>query len=44
MFLKIYNLAIAKAKGQRKFKAVHQLVIAKAVYEITWLNGATFHY
>ncbi|CAB4021678.1 Nephrocystin-3, partial, partial [Paramuricea clavata] len=39
-FFKIYNLAIAKAKEQRKFKAVHQLLIAKAVGEITWCDGA----
>ena len=42
MFYKIYDLAIAKAKEQRKFKAVHQLLIAKAVGEIAWYNGATF--
>ena len=41
MFSKIYNLAIAEAKEQRKFKAVHQLLIAKAVYEITWPDGNT---
>ena len=41
MFDNIYNIAIAKAKEQRKFKAVHQLLIAKAVAEITWCNGAT---
>ena len=41
MFSKIYDLAIAKAKEQRKFKAVYQLLIAKAVAEITWYNGAT---
>jgi tetratricopeptide (TPR) repeat protein len=41
MFFKIYDLAIAKAKEQRKFKAVHQLLIAKAVAEITWYDGAT---
>ena len=41
MFDNIYNIAIAKAKEQRKFKAVHQLLIAKAVAEITWYNGAT---
>jgi tetratricopeptide (TPR) repeat protein len=38
----IYKLAIAKAKEQRKFKAVHQLLIAKAFGEITWGYGATF--
>ena len=37
----IYKLAIAKAKEQRKFKAVHQLLIAKAFGEITWHYGAT---
>ena len=37
----IYKLAIAKANEQRKFKAVHQLLIAKAFAEITWRNGAT---
>ena len=36
MFYKIYDSAIAKAKEQRNFKAVHQLLIAKAVAEITW--------
>ena len=41
MLDKIYDLAIAKAKEQRKFKAVHQLLIAKAVGEITWDYGAT---
>ncbi|CAB4023195.1 Nephrocystin-3 [Paramuricea clavata] len=41
MFFKIYNLAIAKAKGQRKFKALHQLVIAKAFGGITWDDGDT---
>ena len=41
MFFKIYDLAIAKAKEQRKFKAVHQLLIAKAFAQITWRNGAT---
>ena len=41
MFDNIYNIAIAKAKEQRKFKAVHQLLIAKAVGEITWDYGAT---
>ncbi|CAB4036324.1 kinesin light chain-like [Paramuricea clavata] len=41
MFSKIYNLAIVEAKEQRKFKAVHQLLIAKAVYEITWPDGNT---
>ena len=41
MFDNIYNIAIAKAKEQREFKAVHQLLIAKAVAEITWYNGAT---
>jgi tetratricopeptide (TPR) repeat protein len=41
MFSKIYNLAIFEAKEQRKFKAVHQLLIAKAVYEITWPDGNT---
>ena len=41
MFDKIYDLAIAKAKEQRIFKAVHQLVIAKAVTEIAWYDGAT---
>ena len=40
-FDNIYNIAIAKAKEQGKFKAVHQLLIAKAVAEITWYNGAT---
>ena len=38
----IYKLAIAKAKEQRTFKAVHQLLIAKAFGEITWGYGATF--
>jgi hypothetical protein len=37
LFDKIYKLAIAKAKEQRKFKAVHQLLIAKAVAEIIYL-------
>jgi hypothetical protein len=41
MFFKIYNLAIAKAKEERKFKAVHQLLIAIAFGEITWDYGAT---
>jgi tetratricopeptide (TPR) repeat protein len=41
MFDNIYNIAIATAKEQRKFKAVHQLLIAKAVAEITWYEGAT---
>ena len=41
MFFKIYDLAIAKAKEQRKFKAVHQLLIAKSFGEITWGYGAT---
>ncbi|CAB4032520.1 Hypothetical predicted protein, partial [Paramuricea clavata] len=41
MFDRIYNLAIAKAKQQRKFKAVHQLLISKAVTEITWVDGTT---
>ena len=41
MFFKIYDLAIAKAKEQRKFKAVHQLLIAKAFGEITCDYGAT---
>jgi tetratricopeptide (TPR) repeat protein len=41
MFDNIYNIAIATAKEQRKFKAVHQLLIAKAVAEITWYDGAT---
>jgi hypothetical protein len=41
MIRKIYNLAIAKAKELRKFKAVHQLLIAKDVGEITWKGGAT---
>jgi tetratricopeptide (TPR) repeat protein len=40
IFKKIYNLAIAKAKEQRKFKAVHQLLIAKALGEITWYDDA----
>ena len=37
----IYKLAITKAKEQRKFKAVQQLLIAKAFGEITWDYGAT---
>ena len=41
VFLKIYDLAIAKAKEQRKFKAVHQLLIAKAIGEIALYNEAT---
>ncbi|CAB3985432.1 Nephrocystin-3 [Paramuricea clavata] len=41
IFQKIYKLAIAKAKEQRKFKAVHQLLIAKAFGEIIWYDGAT---
>jgi hypothetical protein len=41
IFEKFYNLAIAKAKQQRKFKAVHQLLIAKAVYGITWHDGTS---
>jgi tetratricopeptide (TPR) repeat protein len=41
IFQEIYKLAIAKAKEQRKFKAVHQLLIAKAFAQITWSNGAT---
>jgi hypothetical protein len=41
MFFKIYDLAIVKAKEQRKFKAVHQLLIAKAFGEITCDYGAT---
>ena len=39
MFFKIYNSAIAKAKEQCKFKAVHQLLIAKAFTGITWNYG-----
>ncbi|CAB3993851.1 WD repeat-containing alr2800 [Paramuricea clavata] len=42
IFQEIYKSAIAKAKEQRKFKAVHQLLIAKAFGEITWDYGATF--
>ena len=42
IFQEIYKSAIAKAKEQRKFKAVHQLLIAKAFGEITWHDGATF--
>ncbi|CAB4021869.1 WD repeat-containing alr2800, partial [Paramuricea clavata] len=41
IFEKFYNLAIAKAKEQRKFRAVHQLLIAKAVYGITWHDGTS---
>jgi tetratricopeptide (TPR) repeat protein len=41
MFFYVYDSAIAKAKGQRKFKAVHQLLIAKAFAGITWDYGAT---
>jgi tetratricopeptide (TPR) repeat protein len=41
MFYKIYNLAIANAKEQRKFKAVHQLLIAKAFGDIPSCYGAT---
>jgi tetratricopeptide (TPR) repeat protein len=41
MFYKIYNSAIAKAKEQCKFKAIHQLLIARAFGEITWDYGAT---
>ncbi|CAB4005293.1 Nephrocystin-3 [Paramuricea clavata] len=41
IFQEIYKSAIAKAKEQRKFKAVHQLLIAKAFGEITWNHGAT---
>ena len=42
MFDKIYDLALAKAKQQHKFKAVHQHLIAKAFGEITWDFGVTF--
>jgi tetratricopeptide (TPR) repeat protein len=42
IFQEIYKSAIAKAKEQRKFKAVHQLLIAKAFGEITSDYGATF--
>ena len=41
MFFKIYDLAIVKAKELRKFKAAHQLLIAKAFGEITCDYGAT---
>ncbi|CAB4027498.1 Nephrocystin-3 [Paramuricea clavata] len=41
MFFKIYNSAIAKAEEQRNFKAVYQLLIAKAVAEILGRNGDT---
>jgi tetratricopeptide (TPR) repeat protein len=41
IFQEIYKSAIAKAKEQRKFKAVHELLIAKAFGEITWDYGAT---
>jgi tetratricopeptide (TPR) repeat protein len=41
IFHEIYKSAIAKAKEQCKFKAVHQLLIAKAFAEITWNYGAT---
>jgi tetratricopeptide (TPR) repeat protein len=41
LFFRIYNLAIAKAKEQGKFRAVHQLLIAKAFGEIAWEDGAT---
>jgi tetratricopeptide (TPR) repeat protein len=41
IFQEIYKLAIAKAKEKRKFKAVHQLLIAKAFAQISWCNGAT---
>ena len=41
MFDNIYNIAIVKAKEQRRFKAVHQLLIGKAVAEITWYSGVT---
>jgi hypothetical protein len=41
IFQEIYKLAIAKAKEQRKFNAVLQLLIAKAFAQITWDYGAT---
>ena len=41
IFYKIYNLAIAKAKEQRKFKAVHQLLIGKAFGEVARVDGAS---
>jgi tetratricopeptide (TPR) repeat protein len=41
IFQEIYELAIGKANEKRKFKAVHQLLIAKAFGEITWDYGAT---
>ena len=41
MLYNIYNLAIAKAKEQRKFKAVHQLLLAKAFGEIARVDRAT---
>jgi hypothetical protein len=41
MFFKIYDLAIAKAKEQRKFKAVHRLLIAKGFGDILSHFGAT---
>ena len=41
IFQKIYNLAIAKAKEQRKFKAVHELLIAKAFGGVSQLCGPT---
>ena len=41
IFQEIYKLAVAEAKEQRKFKAVHQLLIAKAFAQITWNYGAT---
>jgi hypothetical protein len=41
MFDKIYDLAISKAKELREFKAVHQLLIAKAFGQIAWKYGAT---
>ena len=41
IFHEIYKSAIAKAKEQRKFKAVHQLLITKAFAEINWNYGAT---
>jgi tetratricopeptide (TPR) repeat protein len=40
-FHEIYNSAIAKAKEQRKFKVVHQLLIAKAFSEIYYDYGDT---
>ncbi|CAB3995377.1 Nephrocystin-3 [Paramuricea clavata] len=41
MLQKIYDFAIAKARVRSKFRAVHQLLIAKAFSQIAFYDGAT---